>query len=605
MSFQIADTVRLDSSQRRLIIDRSFKWPPVDRPRFYQFFLPNSALLSECSHHITRRERSGHFRRWELDTEQPEHPDPPHSEPIAQLTYFLAVEADRETWKLRGQSLMPNVDDYSLELQFGSDIAGHTWKPGPFLQSGTLSDPPTGLRLNLAHDPHAPLVVDYKAEFAFSEAIYTTDDIRAMLREMPSLFTQADKQDGILDGVAAIVLLHFLNDLCPFMLALEMRGLNPSQVLLLHKDYPYANFDLVAATLRNRGYTVTGPVRNATDPQLLTELEHFCQRTERPIVVIEDGGYVLPAFHRNETLRLYLPRVLGMVEQTTYGARRAEEVLLDIRKSGTENRLGTALLSVASSEVKTVYEPRFVAEAACDNVKRLLPTTSWQGAGVVVVGYGAIGRSLAEFLSANKAAVGVCDRSPLRLVLAKSEGPYVVAQTLEEIIARFRDLHQTIHFIFGTTGTKSVTADLAESLAPFRPQLVSVSSKQAEFDLPGFAKKATRKQDWCVGKEKIGTTYVFANGGELHVLAYGYPVNFFGGESVANRHIDPIMALLHACAAELAAPRVLADPNLLPEGEGDERYPALPRSRLSSRIVDKIAEAAGVFEPMLQTLARD
>ena len=52
--------------------------------------------------------------------------------------------------------------------------------------------------------------------------------------------------------------------------------------------------------------------------------------------------------------------------------------------------------------------------------------------------------------------------------------------------------------------------------------------------------------------DEIGTTYVDFNDKKIHVLANGYPINFWGFESMPEEASDLIMSLIILSSAELA-----------------------------------------------------
>ena len=83
--------------------------------------------------------------------------------------------------------------------------------------------------------------------------------------------------------------------------------------------------------------------------------------------------------------------------------------------------------------------------------------------------------------------------------------------------------------------------------------LVSTSSDQVEIDLEAL-KKLSRgrckevdlgKHEYTIGDGRWGTKKII-------VLAEGYPINFYGSESVPNDTIDPVMTLLLLGGVELA-----------------------------------------------------
>jgi S-adenosylhomocysteine hydrolase len=557
-----------------------------------RFSLPEAAHLIDCSH------------AYGVDSEADKKIIKIEIKETSEIIFHFCLNVSSEGHLLRlvGRSLVFDVSKYELNLTFGNKIRRDELQLSPFLRDAEIPADNMSLRLIIKAAEPRLYVVDFGMHFTFKDSALALDRIKAILEDMRVLKSLGNKADAIFTGYRTIMLLHFVQDLLPFVYSLELRGLDPSKALMLYKNYPYGQISTVRETLRNRGYQLFGPVKDARDFEFINALEDFVRKSEEPIIVIEDGGYVLPAFHLEERLRSYQKYLHGFVEQTTYGAREAEKVLAVLAKATDKPRLASPLINVAQSEAKTLYEPWFVAEAACNNVWGILGgPRSWTGIRVLVIGYGAIGRSVMEFLKRNNANVAVCDPSPLRLVLASHRGADFVAPSVSEACAMYEDRKHTLHYVFGATGLTSVTADDAKKLARWNPTLVSLSSKQIEFDLAGFSAIA-EAQKWQVSNREIGCTYSFGDHGKINILGDGYPINFVAAESIENRLIDPIMAILHASSAELARPTVLLDRSLEYISDRDEDYPALPWNRISNRIVENIIDTNRLFSPMLERI---
>ncbi|MGH8487825.1 MAG: hypothetical protein ACREXS_02845 [Gammaproteobacteria bacterium] len=575
--------------------------PEGETFRDIRFSLPVGTLLTFSDLTVTSDKQSGIQQLYRIQA-VPTDSVPESGALVAkQIRFELPVKNLGQEWHLRGQSALSDVARYELSLTFGQSVDKGAWKPGPFLKEAGFTG--TG-QLDLARDNSlgSPLIVDFAASLVFMVPVRSEAELRAQLDKMPALRELARSHDRVFADLRVIVLLHFLEDLGPFLIALEDRGLDCSKSLFLYKDYPYAHRDLVKATLESRDCNVAGPVTSWNDHTLVSALECFCEADDLPILVIDDGGYLLPAFCRLAALRGHLNRLIGVVEQTSYGAWQIRQLLAEEQTLGVEERLKTVVISVAESDVKRTYEPRFVAEAAAQNVVKLMSNQSWTDTKVLLVGYGAIGSSLLRYLLSNRAKVSVCDPKPLRLVLARNDQATIVAPTLQETMERLESSGSGIDFVFGTTGRTSIDCSAGVLLAKFQPTLVSMSSKQVEFDLEGFKNKAQAVSEWTVDGRRIGTIYTFGDERFLKVMGNGYPINFFAGESVELRHIDPIMALLHACGAELVRPTVIAI-----EGRDNREAAAnsnekLLRGTMSLDAADKIANHLKLFEPMLKEL---
>jgi S-adenosylhomocysteine hydrolase len=198
-----------------------------------------------------------------------------------------------------------------------------------------------------------------------------------------------------------------------------------------------------------------------------------------------------------------------------------------------------------------------------------------------------------------QARVTVCDPSPLRLLLANSEQADFVAPSISSAITKFKERKINLDFVIGTTGNQSVSVADAIAMAEWSPRLVSVSSKRIEFALEDFATQAQSDRPLMIHEQNIGTEYIFPNG-SVRVLGDGYPINFVSSESVPNERIDPVMALLHVCAAELANPDVLLVGGAFLT-EADSVYPGIPKTRISHEIVQTIIDKTDLFRPLLKS----
>lgn len=594
MALEVADEASFDDSHCRLEVNRTFRltagttvWPTQIR-----FSLPAQATIQALDPYLVEPAQDQKIITLSLSEARSS------DQPLA-VTFSLPAERLHTGWTLRAaSSMLHGVYEYRLQLSFGRPIDRTSWKPSAFLGDATIEEETGNLSLCKTIPSLGPFVADMSVSFHFAPRIYTEAAVAQLLSEMPTLKFLADKHDSVFTGYRIIILLHFLEDLLPFLYSLSSRGLDPRKTLLLYKDYPYAHFDMVSDTLRDRGFVCEGPIGDIDHIKLTKVLSNFCDNGNEPVIVIEDGGYILPVFHRETAMQPHLTRLRGVVEQTTYGARRALEVLSELA-DGDDARLGAPLINVAQSEVKALYEPWFVAEAACMNIRSLVEL-SWTATRVVVLGYGAIGRAAFTYLQRSGAHVAVCDPSPLRLVLARNNQAVLIGQTLEEVVAQYNRNNWPVDFIIGTTGYTSVTSNHAKTLGKWHTRLVSMSSKRVEFDLQGFADTATKVEPLRHTDHAIGIRYMFSADEYIDVLANGYPVNFFTASSVPNKHIDPIMGILHACAAELAKPDLLLNKSTcIIVGRRDADYPALPWSRISSEIVDAIIEKEQIFAPML------
>ena len=113
-------------------------------------------------------------------------------------------------------------------------------------------------------------------------------------------------------------------------------------------------------------------------------------------------------------------------------------------------------------------------------------------------------------------------------------------------LAKPNDIARECKLIVGATGTTSIGREMIFAMQ-HGTYLASASSRQIEIDIQALANASRRSTT----KARVGRSYELTNGKTIHLLAEGYPVNFYGADSVENRMIDPIMTLLFEGAVEL------------------------------------------------------
>jgi S-adenosylhomocysteine hydrolase len=155
-----------------------------------------------------------------------------------------------------------------------------------------------------------------------STDIFSDKDIHQIDEKMPLLSYFARKIDSRpFEGKRFLIVLHFLKDLIPFLQSCEFLGLDPSESTLFYKEYCYPHQKDIASYLKTKGYSVE-PLKLLDEA--ISEFDNRWQREQKPIIIIEDGGYIVPMIH------LSYPnlcnQVIGAVEQTTKGIKNDEEI---------------------------------------------------------------------------------------------------------------------------------------------------------------------------------------------------------------------------------------------------------------------------------------
>lgn len=358
---------------------------------------------------------------------------------------------------------------------------------------------------------------------AQSSRVLTDDDLREIESRMFLLPYYANTiQTQPFAGFRFLIVLHFLKDLVTFLVSCEKLGLRPSETILFCKDYLYPDRQAIGATLHARGYEVL-PLSERRDG--VRWLLRSCPQDER-VAIIEDGGYIVPLVH--EEFQSELDKVAGAVEQTTRGIRNDRQL----------GHLAFNVHSVADAQLKEQFEPPHVARAIVDNIRKLVPSVNFSGKQAAVLGYGTIGRHVALQLGPDnlKMVVSVFDPEPNRRLAATQDGFLTRASCGDAVANRA--------LVVGCSGETSVGRE--ELLRMDSGTLVaSGSSDQKEIGLLELEALSDKREDTFQEGRPVGTKYrIRSTDTYLHLLANGYPVNFWGSESMPDEASDLVMSLI-------------------------------------------------------------
>jgi len=182
------------------------------------------------------------------------------------------------------------------------------------------------------------------------------------------------------------------------------------------------------------------------------------------------------------------------------------------------------------------------------NIKRLASSEVWHGKVALVVGYGTIGRALARHLR-DELAVVIYDKTVYQRALARFDG-FETVDDLQSAMAR-----PALRLIIGATGNESLSGNQL-AVVPGYCYLASASSDRVEIGISFLDQSCTRTE------RRPGVwEYVRPDGSLLYVLAEGFPVNFYGNDSVQNQVIDLVMTqmFLSAIALSTGSHKLAAD----------------------------------------------
>lgn len=215
--------------------------------------------------------------------------------------------------------------------------------------------------------------------------------------------------------------------------------------------------------------------------------------------------------------------ITGCVEQTRNGIRAYSNCI-------KKYKLNYPVVTVARSRIKMGIEAYYIANSAVeltDEFLKMIGETLY-GRDTLIIGYGAIGRSLSRILETYKCRQRIIEIDEDISEVAREEGKICV-----DAVDRNSFERETV--LIGTTGNASFSGEMLTSFLysdSCTLTLVSISSKQMEFQKFYFCLSDYKydETDICIGDYYLGKTYeIYFEGRKksIRVFANGYPINFF------------------------------------------------------------------------------
>ncbi|MFK7859779.1 MAG: hypothetical protein AB8B64_13205 [Granulosicoccus sp.] len=328
-------------------------------------------------------------------------------------------------------------------------------------------------------------------------------------------------------------------------------------LLLLHRYVPIdtvigisysGNADAIRQ-LRDRGIRVLTPAYPELAECVAHELRDCisrCANDNLRLIIHEVGGIAIKALHEPEFIGEDV--VVGVLEITKQGVWVAEQL----------SELKVPQINVAQTRLKEI-EGKQVGEAvvaALDSILRDLGYST-VGRDALVIGYGWVGKGIAQSLRNRGLGVSVKDVDMVSVVEATVDGHHpCYSDTLSRAPA----------IVVGATGKPSIDQHLLAQL-PDRCFLVSGSSKDHEIDLSYLDSQTAES----VSLHPHVRQCTLHDGRRLFLVNDGYPVNFTGA-SVPDEIVEFLFAELIMLIPKLLEHRVLPGIHTLPEAE--EALPA-------------------------------
>jgi S-adenosylhomocysteine hydrolase len=359
--------------------------------------------------------------------------------------------------------------------------------------------------------------------------------------------------DRPLKGVTVLNIQHQLGNHVPQATALIELGVSPSDVYWI--EIPYSATPSVRAVLFELGiprenvfvsdFRLLDDYANYQRARVQRFLRQLADDPPERLLVLDDGAYMLEAL---AAVRRPLPPI-AIVEQTTRGLIKMED-----NRALAQRARELRIVNVARSKPKTTLEPPFIGIAVKEALARRLGpvVTATRTSRCLVLGYGAIGRQVANFLASelecSRAAIYVFDVMDERMRTAVADGfrTWVMEEDL-----RF-------NIIVGCSGRASFHAGDYIFLED-GAVLASATSGTVELSREAFIElaDAVPDDDIWIDRTDLDEEHVHSDihfhfvDREATFLNGGFPVNFDGHVNCIPPHyIQPTPTMMCAAAVQ-------------------------------------------------------
>jgi adenosylhomocysteinase len=287
---------------------------------------------------------------------------------------------------------------------------------------------------------------------------------------------------------------------------------------------PLTTQDEVAAALVEDGIPVLA--RRGEDAE--TYAQHVATLAEwGPDITLDDGADLLVLLHRWER------PVKGGAEETTTG-------LLRLRRLEAEGKLTCPVIAVNESRTERTFNDRYgTGQSALDGILRAT-NLLLAGRTLVLFGYGATGKGIAQRARGAGAHVIVCEVDPMRALEARMDG-YEAMPALEA--AERGDLFVTV------TGSRAVIRREHMERMKDGAVLANAGHFDVEIDLPGLRELAGGQARDVL---PLVEQYEVGAGRRLNLLAQGRVVNLAAGQGHPAAVMDMSFANLALAVEHLA-----------------------------------------------------
>lgn len=360
--------------------------------------------------------------------------------------------------------------------------------------------------------------------------------------------------DGSLKGKKIAVVVHLEAKTAFLASVLADAGAD----IVVAGSNPRSTQQSVVNALRERGLNVVSDAHGhmkTEDYMEIWEQELLKAADFEPDYIVDDGAEL--------TLRMHLHRpelykkLKGVTEQTTTGTAR----LFALQESGN---LPFPALTANNARCKHMFDNRYGTGQTTMQAILKLTNRQCAGAVIVIVGYGYVGRGIAEYAKRMGGQVRIVETDPVRALEAHMDGHTVCKGPDAVIGANF--------VITATGGIRAVGAPEFATLS-HDAVLANAGHHDLEIDVETLANMADGYYESCPNV----TTYTVGNK-DIHVLSGGALVNIAGGNGHPVEIMDLSFAVQGLGVHYLATQDLQSGVSILPKSLDD----AIAESKLNS-----------------------
>jgi adenosylhomocysteinase len=312
-------------------------------------------------------------------------------------------------------------------------------------------------------------------------------------------FVRDRLSDGTLSGRKIAVVVHLEAKTAFLATVLADAGAD----VVVAGSNPWTTRDEVAAALVERGIEVHS-TRLSTAEQWERDLASVALAA--PDLVIDDGAELTVRMSRDHPEPYSVLR--GVSEETTTGVDR-------LRRLQAQGRLPLPAIAANDAACKHMFDNRYGTGQSTIQAVLQLTNLRMPGKRLVIVGYGWVGRGIANYARGMGARVTAVDHDPIKALEAHTDGHDVA--DLRTALAR-ADL-----VITATGGLRAIASDHFDALKP-GVILANAGHHDHEIDVPALDESATGS-----GQVRPGVTRYDLDGRPIYVLSGGALVNIAGG----------------------------------------------------------------------------